>query len=140
MDAKEIIRLLDLKPHPEGGWYKETWRADAEDGERASGTAIHYLLEADQFSHWHRVDATEIWHWYAGAPLSLTISPNGIDKEAKLLGPDLLANQSPQIIIPPHHWQSANSLGAYTLVGCTVSPGFEFSGFEMAPPDWRPAP
>ena len=140
MDAKEIIRLLDLKPHPEGGWYKETWRADAEDGQRASGTAIYYLLEADQFSHWHRVDAAEIWHWYAGAPLSLTVSANGVDAEAKLLGPDLLANQSPQIIVPPNHWQSATSLGAFTLVGCTVSPGFEFSGFEMAPPDWRPEP
>lgn len=140
MDAKAIIRLLDLKPHPEGGWYKETWRADAEDGQRASGTAIYYLLEADQFSHWHRVDAAEIWHWYAGAPLSLTVSPNGVDAEAKVLGPDLLENQSPQIIIPPNHWQSATSLGAFTLVGCTVSPGFEFSGFEMAPPDWRPAP
>lgn len=138
--AKDIIRMLDMQPHPEGGWYKETWRADAMDGERASGTAIYYLLEADQFSHWHRVDATEIWHWYAGAPLSLCISPNGHDVEAMFLGPDVLNNQRPQIIVPAGHWQCATSMGHFTLVGCTVSPGFEFSGFELAAPDWKPSP
>ncbi len=139
-DARDIIRRLGLQPHPEGGWYKETWRADAAEGERACGTAIYYLLEADQFSHWHRVDATEIWHWYAGAPLSLSVSPNGHDIQSWHLGPEIAQLQLPQRVIPPNWWQCATSLGAYTLVGCTVSPGFEFSGFEMASPDWRPTP
>ncbi|MEM6622580.1 MAG: cupin domain-containing protein [Pseudomonadota bacterium] len=137
---KQLIEALGLQPHPEGGWYAETWRADAPDGERAAGTAIYYLLEAGDFSHWHRVDATEIWHWYAGAPLSLTLSENGHDAQAMLLGPEFGANQRPQRIVPKGWWQTATSMGAYTLVGCTVSPGFEFSGFEMAPPDWRPTP
>ena len=139
-DAKDIISMLGLQPHPEGGWYTETWRASAGPGERASGTAIYYLLEAGDFSHWHRVDATEIWHWYAGAPLSLTLSPNGHDAEAMVLGPELAQAQRPQRIVPEGWWQTATSLGAWTLVGCTVSPGFEFDGFEMAPPDWRPSP
>lgn len=139
-DAREIIRALDLAPHPEGGWYRETWRAETPDGGRPSGTAIYYLLEAEQFSHWHRVDATEIWHWHAGAPLALTMSPDGCDAEARILGPALELNQQPQIIVPPHWWQTAASLGRFTLASCTVSPGFEFTGFEMAPPDWRPQP
>ena len=138
--AKHIINQLELAPHPEGGWYRETWRAEAPAGERTVGTAIYYLLEAEQFSHWHRVDATEIWHWYAGAPLSLTLSPNGHDAQAHRLGPEITADQRPQIIIPPDWWQCATSLGAWTLCGCTVSPGFQFEGFEMAPPDWRPTP
>ncbi|MEL6126288.1 MAG: cupin domain-containing protein [Pseudomonadota bacterium] len=138
--AKELIDHLDLQPHPEGGWYRETWRAEAEEGKRASGTAIYFLLEADQHSHWHRVDATEIWHWYAGAPLVLSLSPNGHDAEARMLGPHFAQGQTPQVIVPAGHWQSAASLGAYTLVGCTVSPGFQFDGFELAPEDWRPLP
>ena len=138
--AKEIIALLELAPHPEGGWYRETWRAEAAEGERASGTAIYYLLEAGDVSHWHRVDAAEIWHWYAGAPLVLTVSANGHDAEAMHLGPELATGQRPQRVVPEGWWQSAVSLGAWTLVGCTVSPGFEFQGFEMAPPDWRPSP
>ncbi|MEM7670111.1 MAG: cupin domain-containing protein [Pseudomonadota bacterium] len=138
--ARDIIETLGLRPHPEGGWYRETWRADAADGARASGTAIYYLLEAGDFSHWHRVDAAEIWHWYAGGPLSLTLSPNGHDAEAMLLGPEITAGQRPQRIVPAGWWQTATSMGAYSLVGCTVSPGFEFSGFEMAPDDWRPTP
>lgn len=138
--AKQIIQLLGLQPHPEGGWYAETWRADTPEGERAVGTSIYYLLEAGDVSHWHRVDATEIWHWYAGGPLSLTLSPNGHDAEAMLLGPELAAGQRPQRIVPKDWWQTATSMGAWTLVGCTVSPGFEFSGFEMPPPDWRPTP
>ena len=139
-DPKEIIRALDLAPHPEGGWFRETWRAPSQDGERAVGTAIYYLLEADQFSHWHRVDAAEIWHWHSGAPLALTLSPDGHDAESKVLGPELAQHQRPQVIVPPGWWQTAASLGRFTLVSCTVSPGFEFSGFEMAPPDWRPQP
>ena len=138
--AKDIISTLGLQPHPEGGWYTETWRAEAADGTRASGTAIYYLLEAGDVSHWHRVDATEIWHWYAGGPLSLTMSSNGHDAESSLLGPEIAAGQRPQRIVPAGWWQTATSMGAWTLVGCTVSPGFEFSGFEMAPPDWRPTP
>ncbi|MEM1383773.1 MAG: cupin domain-containing protein [Pseudomonadota bacterium] len=139
-DAKALIRLLDLAPHPEGGWYRETWRAETADGTRASGTAIYYLLEADQTSHWHRVDAAEIWHWYAGGPLSMTVSPNGHDAQAFVLGAEIGAGQRPQRIVPAGWWQCATSLGAFTLVGCTVSPGFDFAGFEMAPPDWRPVP
>ncbi|MEO1494916.1 MAG: cupin domain-containing protein [Pseudomonadota bacterium] len=140
MNAAELIKHLDLSRHPEGGWYRETWRAEAPDGERAAGTAIYYLLEAGDFSHWHRVDAAEIWHWYAGAPLVLTLSPDGHDAEAHMLGPEFAAGQRPQLIVPPGHWQTATSMGAFSLVGCTVSPGFEFGGFEMAPPDWRPVP
>ena len=138
--AKSIIQTLDLAPHPEGGWYKETWRAEASAGQRAAGTAIYYLLEADQFSHWHRIDSTEIWHWYAGAPLSMTVSPNGHDAQSIHLGPEIAIGQRPQYIIPPEWWQTATSLGHWSLMGCTVSPGFEFSGFEMAPNDWRPTP
>lgn len=144
MQSRDVIRLLDLAPHPEGGWYRETWRAPVPDGapgrQRASGTAIYYLLEAGGVSHWHRVDAAELWHWYAGAPLSLTLSPDGRNAEAAPLGPDLAAGQRPQRLVPPGCWQTAVSLGAWTLCGCTVSPGFEFDGFEMAPPGWRPGP
>lgn len=138
--AASIIRILGLEQHPEGGWYRETWRAHPADGERSSGTSIYYLLDAGETSHWHRVDAAEIWHWYAGGPLSLTISPNGHDAEAFILGPELSIGQRPQRIVPAGHWQTSTSLGEWTLVGCTVSPGFEFSGFELAPPDWRPTP
>ncbi|MEM7498196.1 MAG: cupin domain-containing protein [Pseudomonadota bacterium] len=140
MKARDIIAALELAPHPEGGWFRETWRAEAAAGERATGTAIYYLLDVGEVSHWHRVDAAEIWHWYAGGPLSLSLSPNGHDAEAHVLGPEIAAGQRPQRIVPPGWWQSACSLGAWTLVGCTVSPGFDFAGFEMAPPDWRPSP
>ncbi|SEA47849.1 cupin domain-containing protein [Rubrimonas cliftonensis] len=138
--ARQIIDALGLERHPEGGWYRETWRAHAEAGERPTGTAIYYLLPADEFSHWHRVDADEIWHFHAGAPLSLTLSPNGHDAQAHLLGADVLAGQKPQAIVPAGWWQCATTVGAWTLVTCTVSPGFTFEGFEMAPPDWRPTP
>lgn len=138
--ARQIIETLGLVPHPEGGWYAETWRAEAAAGARPAGTAIYYLLQAGEFSHWHRVDAAEVWHFYAGAPLALTVSPNGHDAEAWRLGPEVLAGQRPQLIVPAGWWQCATSLGAYTLVGCTVAPGFTFEGFEMAPPDWRPTP
>ena len=139
MQACDVIRALDLSPHPEGGWCRETWRPPAPEGQRAAGTAICYLLEAGDLSRWHRVDAAEIWHWYAGAPLSLTLSPDGHGAEAVLLGPDLREGQRPQRIVRPGCWQTAVSLGAWTLAGCTVNPGFEFAGFEMAPADWRPA-
>ncbi len=137
MTADDVIRKLGLKPHPEGGYYAETHRIPSSDGKRSPGTAIYYLLARGDRSHWHRVDATEIWHFYSGAPLELSLSP-GQGVEAHILGPDLTAGQRPQVIVPPGHWQSARSLGGWTLAGCTVSPGFEFSGFEMAPPDWSP--
>jgi predicted cupin superfamily sugar epimerase len=138
MSAEDIIRLLDLKPHPEGGHYAETWRAPAPDGGRAAGTAIYFLLKAGERSHWHRVDAAEAWHWYGGAPLCLDISADGETTSEQILGLDLAAGQRPQAVVPAHQWQAARSLGAWSLVGCTVSPAFEFAGFEMAPSDWRP--
>ena len=137
---REIIRMLDLKPHPEGGWYAETFRDGIEFEGRSAGTCIYYLLEAGDLSHWHRVDAAETWHWYAGGPLALTWSTDGTRARthSMTLGPDLRAGQRPQHTIPATYWQTAESLGAWTLVGCTVAPGFDFAGFEMAPPDWRP--
>ena len=140
MTAADIVRLLGLEPHPEGGHFLETWRHQPESGSRGAGSAIYYLLEAGEVSLWHRVDAAEIWHWYAGGPLALTVSPNGHDAWSLHLGSDLAAGQRPQGIVPAHAWQTAESLGAWTLVGCTVSPAFEFTGFELAPPDWRPSP
>jgi predicted cupin superfamily sugar epimerase len=137
-DCDTIIRILGLQPHPEGGFYAETWRDPARDRQRGSGTAIYYLLRAGELSAWHRVDAAEIWHWYAGAPLRLRLSADGIELREIILGPDIGAGQRPQAIVPPHGWQSAESLGAWTLVGCTVSPAFEFAGFEMAAPGWEP--
>lgn len=141
MDAAEIIRRLELRPHPEGGHYRETFRDPRVDAAgRAASTAIYYLLGVGETSEWHRVDAAEIWHFYAGAPLVLTLSPNGHDASAHRLGPDLLAGQRPQLAVPAGTWQSATSLGAWTLVGCTVAPGFDFAGFELAPEGWRPTP
>ncbi|MBV6631570.1 MAG: cupin domain-containing protein [Alphaproteobacteria bacterium] len=139
-DAKKVIEHLDLQPHPEGGHFRETWRDQPADGGRGHGTAIYYLLAAGELSAWHRVDAAEIWHWYAGGPLALTLSSNGHDAEAIHLGAQLDLGQKPQAIVPPNYWQTAESLGTWTLVGCTVSPAFEFSGFEMAPKGWFPKP
>ena len=138
--AREIVASLGLQPHPEGGHYRETFRHVDPAGGRGAMTAIYYLLAAGEFSHWHRVDAAEIWHWYAGAPLALTLSANGHDAEAKILGPEILGGQRPQLTVEAGVWQTATSLGAWTLVGCTVGPAFDFAGFELAPPDWRPAP
>lgn len=138
LTAAEVIALLGLKPHPEGGHYIETFRDPAPYGGRSFGTAIYYLLAAGERSHWHRVDAAEIWHWYGGAPLALGLSEDGETARTLALGPDLAAGQRPQIVVPAEAWQAAESLGAWTLVGCTVAPGFEFVGFELAEPDWRP--
>ncbi|MGL5361607.1 MAG: cupin domain-containing protein [Bosea sp. (in: a-proteobacteria)] len=138
--AEAIIEKLGLIPHPEGGHYRETFRDPASADGRAASTAIYYLLGVGETSEWHKVDVAEVFHYYAGAPLVLTISPNGHDASAHHLGPDVLAGQRPQIVVPAGHWQTATSLGAWTLVGCTVAPGFEFSGFELAPPGWRPTP
>lgn len=137
-DPASIIRALGLEPHPEGGHFVETWRAAAPAGERGSGTAIYYLLREGEVSAWHRVDATEIWHFHAGAPLELGISEDGRSLRTTVLGADIAAGERPQAIVPPFAWQSAKSLGAWTLVGCTVSPAFEFSGFELAPPGRAP--
>ena len=138
LTAGDIIRKLGLQPHPEGGHYRETWRTPAPAGERPAGTAIYYLLCEGEVSHWHRVDAAEIWHWYAGVALELSLSAGGKSVERLVLGNELNAGQRPQIIVPANCWQSARSLGEWTLTGCTVSPGFEFDGFEMAPSGWQP--
>ena len=130
MTSEDIIRKLRLAPHPEGGHYRETWRDHREDGGRGHGTAIYFLLQAGERSRRHRVDAAEIWHHYAGAPLELMI-----EEERLILGPDLREDQRPQHIVPPGAWQSARSLGDWTLVGCTVSPAFEFEHFELDPTD-----
>jgi len=138
MDADAIIERLGLVPHPEGGCFRETYRHATSGGARGFGTAIYYLLRAAERSHWHRVDADEIWHWYGGAPLTLAISRDGVTEESVFLGNDLAAGQAPQALVPALAWQSAQTLGDWTLVGCTVTPAFEFEGFEMAPPQWRP--
>lgn len=140
-EARAIIDRLGLAPHPEGGWYRETWRADARAGQRPSGTAIWFLLEAEQASHWHRVDATEIWLWHAGAPLSLRTAPSDAGPVTEIrLGGAVLDGQVPQHVIAPHHWQAARAgSGGWSLVSCIVSPGFDFAGFDMAPPGWSPA-
>lgn len=136
--AAALIDALELQPHPEGGWYRETWRADAAPGERPAGTAILFLLEEHQRSHWHRVDGEEHWFWHAGAPLILSIAAEGAAATDLLLGPDVLNGQMPQGRVPAHHWQASTPQGGWTLVSCTVTPGFEFSGFTLAPPDWSP--
>jgi predicted cupin superfamily sugar epimerase len=133
----EIIQALDLLPHPEGGHYRETWR-HANGDARGAGTSIYYLLQAGERSHWHRVDAAESWHFYSGAPLELLTCPDGGDVVRQVLGPNLASGERPQIIVAPNEWQAACSLGDWTLVGCTVSPAFEFEHFELAPEGWSP--
>ncbi len=138
MTPDEIIAKLKLSPHPEGGHYRETFRDSPDGSGRARGTAIYYLLRAGEESRWHRVDAAEIWHWYAGSPLELRIVEKAGRRETIVLGNDLKAGEMPQAVVPPFAWQAARPLGAFVLVGCTVAPGFEFSGFEMAPKNWEP--
>lgn len=134
MDAEAIIKKLELQPHPEGGWYRQTWADTAQP--RAHGTCIYFLLKAGEQSHWHKVDAVEIWHYYAGAPLVLSLSATDAGPATEhLLTPDL-SQGAPQIIVPKDHWQAARTTGDYTLVGCTVSPGFQFEGFTLAAPDF----
>lgn len=134
--AMDIVAALKMQRHPEGGWYAETFR-DPEGGPRGHSTAIYYLLEAGERSHWHRVDAAEVWHWYGGAPLELQIASEDL-VSTHALGPDILAGERPQVVVPRGAWQAARSDGAWTLVGCTVAPGFDFTGFELAPPEWTP--
>ncbi|MGB8399312.1 cupin domain-containing protein [Bradyrhizobium sp.] len=137
--AAEIIARLELKPHPEGGYYRETFRDGATDaGGRARSTAIYFLLARGQRSHWHRIDAVEVWHYYAGGALTLQIAGAGGTRSVRL-GPDLAAGEVPQAIVPVHAWQSAESRGDWTLVGCTVAPGFDFATFELAAKDWSPS-
>ncbi|KNG92380.1 cupin domain-containing protein [Pseudaestuariivita atlantica] len=132
MTADDIIDHLGLQPHPEGGWYRQTWEGTEQP--RAAGTCIYFLLKGGEASHWHRVDATEIWHLYAGAPLILSLAATESGPATDhLLTPDL-AKGAPQIVVPENHWQAARTTGDWTLVGCTVSPGFQFSGFDLAPP------
>ncbi len=134
--AEDIIRLLGLAPHPEGGHFRETFRDPliVQPSGRAASTAIYYLLREGERSDWHRVDASEVWHWYAGAPLELLV-----ERTRHLLGPVLADGMHPQAVVPAHAWQSARSLGTWTLAGCTVAPGFDFAGFELAPLGFDPA-
>ncbi|BBC74337.1 cupin [Altererythrobacter sp. B11] len=141
-EAKRVIEALRLSPHPEGGWYRETWRAPAAEGERGHATAIHFLLEAHQRSHWHRVDAAEIWLWHTGDPLLLSLSADadGPVREIRL-GPDVLGGDLPQYVVAPAEWQAAAPLpgsAGYTLASCVVAPAFRFEGFELAAEGWRP--
>lgn len=138
-DAAEIIARLDLKPHPEGGHYRETFRDESVDADgRSRSTAIYFLLARGERSHWHRIDAVETWHYYAGDALTLRISDESGERSFAL-GAGLFAGEVPQAIVPANAWQAAESKGDWTLVGCTVAPGFEFSKFELAPKGWKPS-
>ena len=137
-EAKAIITRLGLVPHPEGGWYRETWRGAAADDGRSRGTAIHFLLEAGQRSHWHRVDADELWLWHAGAPLEVLVAEAGGPVIATRLGGDPVAGEAPQCLVPAGGWQSTEARQGWALVSCVVVPGFDFAGFTLAPPGWTP--
>jgi len=138
-EARDLIRALGLQPHREGGWYRETWRAEAPEGERAAATAILFLLEQGQSSHWHKVDATELWLFHAGSPLLLrtAASDSGPIRSIRL-GPEILAGDRPQWRVEPGEWQAAEADRGWALVSCIVSPAFEFAGFTLAPPGWSP--
>lgn len=139
LTASEIVDLLKMRPHPEGGYYVETFRdTESDDAGRPLSTAIYFLLPRDVISRWHKVDAVETWHWYAGSPLELAISPDGKSLDRFILGAQLSKGERPQGIVPRDGWQQARSLGVWTLVGCTVAPGFQFEGFSMAPQGWEP--
>lgn len=141
MTAEDVVGLLNMQPHPEGGFYVETFRDDVTDQDgRAASTLIYFLLPEGVVSRWHKVDAVETWHWYGGAPLELSISTDGKSRQDVRLGNNLVVGERPQGIVPRDGWQQARSLGAWTLVGCTVAPGFQFEGFEMAPDGWEPGP
>jgi predicted cupin superfamily sugar epimerase len=136
--ASDIIASLDLKPHPEGGHYRETFRDPAVDADgRSRSTAIYFLLARGERSHWHRIDAVEVWHYYAGDALTLQIADDD-GTHSITLGPGLAAGEAPQAIVPAYAWQAAESAGDWTLVGCTVAPGFDFATFELAPKHWAP--
>ncbi len=136
--AAGIIAQLGLKPHPEGGHYRETFRDHRTDARgRAASTAILFLLARGERSHWHRIDAVEVWHYHAGSALALEIIDKGRRRSVRL-GSDIASGETPQAIVPVHSWQAASSTGDWTLVGCTVAPGFDFAGFELAPPGFVP--
>jgi len=138
-EADDLIRELNLRPHPEGGHFREVFRDVRGADNRARSTAIYFLLRAGETSHWHRIDVCEIWHWYRGAPLALSIAPGrGVPIE-HILGNDIAAGQRPQLVVPERAWQSARTLGGYTLAGCTVAPGFDFDRFELAPDGFAPS-
>jgi uncharacterized protein len=137
LTAKDVIATLRMERHPEGGWYVETFQDEANEEGRPQSSAIYYLLEAGDVSHWHRVDAVEIWHFYAGAALNLRVSDGELVTEHRL-GSHIAKGDRPQVVVPRNAWQFAESTGTWTLVGCTVAPGFRFSGFELAAPDWAP--
>jgi uncharacterized protein len=140
LTAQDVIRMLALKPHPEGGHFRETFRDEKQAGDgRAASTAIYFLLARGERAHWHRLDAAEIWHWYAGAPLQLEIAQAGGRIERVTLGGDISAGLRPQALVPADAWQAAESLGEWTLFGCTMAPGFEFAKLELAPGGWSPA-
>ncbi len=142
-EVNELIRRLELEPHPEGGHYRRTWvHPKAHDG-RPLASAIIYLLAAGERSHWHRIDAAEMWHHYAGGPLELRVATtvtdgDGLEVRSHRLGGDVLVGEEPQVVVSPGSWQAAAALAEFTLVGCTVTPAFEFEGFELAPPGWQP--
>ena len=138
MNADDVIRVLGLQPHPEGGHYRETFRDTREIAGRAASTAIYFLLQAGEVSRWHSVDATEIWHFYAGDPLEIGIKAAGQARQLVVLGPRIDNAQRPQVIVPAQAWQMAQPLGAWTLAGCTVAPGFEFTGFALAADTFNP--
>jgi uncharacterized protein len=137
LSADDVIGLLKLEPHPEGGHFRETFRDPRQIDGRAASTAIYFLLARGERSHWHRVDTAEAWHFYAGAPLLLEIAASGRNTRITL-GANLAAGERPQAVVPAQAWQAAQCLGDWTLCGCTVAPGFEFSGFELAPAGWAP--
>jgi predicted cupin superfamily sugar epimerase len=138
LSAAEIIARLQLAPHPEGGHFRETFRdSRCDEHGRSASTAIYFLLARGERSHWHRVDAVETWHYYAGDALTLRVADeNGV--RVVRVGANLTADEVPQAIVPAHAWQAAESTGDWTLVGCTVAPGFEFAHFELAPRGWTP--
>jgi len=138
MTADEIIETLGLEPHPEGGYFCETFRDPNEVEGRSVGTAIYFLLKEGKASHWHKVDAAEIWHFYAGSPLELRLSDGNEKARSVTLGNNLASGERPQHVVKADEWQAARTLGEWTLVGCTVSPGFEFSSFVLAEEDWEP--
>jgi len=139
LSAADVVAQLGLKPHPEGGHYRETFRDARTDGNgRSISTAIYFLLARGERSHWHRIDAVEIWHHHAGSALLLQIADDQGQRRVRL-GPDLAAGERPQAIVPAHAWQAAQSAGDWTLVGCTVAPGFDFATFELAPNGWMPS-
>jgi len=144
MTADDLIQALSLEPHPEGGWFRETWRAEAEPGERAAASAVLYVLQPGQRSNWNRVDAHEMWLWHGGDPLDVSIaeSDSGPVRTVRL-GGRITTGEQPQLIVPAGWWESAEPAAGdagYALISCIVAPAFEYSGFELAVPGWAPGP